>query len=179
MVWLRGTMRSTRPPIVSIPSDSGMTSSNSKSLPVLLPASWLAEIAAPRATTSSGLRLVSGSRPKKLATTLRTCGMRVEPPTRTTPSMSSLASFASRRALRTAVSVRCVRCAAAVSKSSDRISKLTRTLASCTENCTVSALESASLQARAARWSAALSVGLKISTASPALASTQSTSARS
>ena len=132
IVWFRGTMRSTRPPIVSIPNDSGITSSNSRSLPVLLPASWLAEMAAPNATTSSGLRLVKGSRPKKLATALRTCGMRVEPPTNTTPLISSLTSLASRKALRTAVRVRWVRCAVAVSKSSAAILKSNNVLASCT-----------------------------------------------
>ena len=179
MVWLRGTMRSTRPPMVSIPSDSGITSSSSKSLPALLPASWLAEIAAPNATTSSGLRLVSGSLPKKLATALRTCGIRVEPPTSTTPLISSFVSLASRSALRTAASVRCVRWAVAVSKSSAFNSEFTTALASSTLNGTLPVLDSASLLDRAARSKAALSVGVSVSAETPALDSTQSTSARS
>ena len=95
--------------MVSMPSDSGITSSSSRSPAALLPASWLAWIAAPSATTSSGFRLVSGSRPKNSATARRICGMRVEPPTSTTPCTSSLASLASRRALRTAAMVRAVR----------------------------------------------------------------------
>ena len=90
---------SVRPPIVSRPSDSGITSSSSQSsLRSRLPASLLAWIAAPSATTSSGLRLVSGGWPKNSATARRICGMRVAPPTSTTPLTSAGASFASRSA---------------------------------------------------------------------------------
>ena len=78
------------PPIVSRPSESGITSSSShSSLRSRLPASLLACTAAPSATTSSGLRLVSGGWPKNSATARRTCGMRVAPPTSTTPLISA------------------------------------------------------------------------------------------
>jgi hypothetical protein len=50
--------------MVSRPSDSGITSSSSSSPAVLLPGQLMAWMAAPSATTSSGLRLVSGSLPK-------------------------------------------------------------------------------------------------------------------
>ncbi len=89
MVELRGMIFSVSPPIVSSPSDSGITSSSSQSsLRSRLPASLFACTAAPSATTSSGLRLVSGGWPKKAPTARRTCGMRVAPPTSTTPLMS-------------------------------------------------------------------------------------------
>ena len=69
IVELRGTIFSASPPIVSSPSDSGITSSSSQSSSrSRLPASTLAWIAAPSATTSSGLRLVSGGWPKNSAT---------------------------------------------------------------------------------------------------------------
>ena len=71
------------PPRVSTPRDSGVTSSSRMSL--TSPASTPPWIAAPTATTSSGLRLVSGVWPKNSATASRTTGMRVEPPTNTTP----------------------------------------------------------------------------------------------
>ena len=68
IVELRGMIFSTRPPIVSMPSDSGITSSSSQSSPCgRLPASRLAWIAAPSATTSSGSRLVSGVAAEELA----------------------------------------------------------------------------------------------------------------
>ncbi|KAG0732350.1 hypothetical protein G6F57_022507 [Rhizopus arrhizus] len=52
MVLLRGITRSTSPPMVSSPSDSGITSSSSQSSPgARLPASKLACKAAPSATT--------------------------------------------------------------------------------------------------------------------------------
>ena len=52
------------PPSVSMPSDSGVTSSSSTSL--TSPCNTPAWIAAPTATTSSGLTPLCGSRPKKL-----------------------------------------------------------------------------------------------------------------
>ncbi len=96
IVELRSITRSTSPPMVSRPSDSGVTSSSSRSPLEALPASALAWIAAPSATTSSGFRLVSGGLPNSLAIASRTAGIRVEPPTITTPCTSSADTLASR-----------------------------------------------------------------------------------
>ena len=97
IVELRGMIFSTRPPMVSRPSDKGMTSSNSQSSSaVRLPASRLAWMAAPRATTLSGSRLLSGARPKNSLAACWICGIRVAPPTITTPLTSSTVSAASR-----------------------------------------------------------------------------------
>ncbi len=109
-------MRSTSPPIVSRPSDSGITSSSSSCCPTALPASWCAWMAAPRATTWSGSRSVSGGWPKNAATAACTIGMRVEPPTRTTPLTSPRPALASRSTLRTAATVRASRSAVSASK---------------------------------------------------------------
>ena len=86
IVVLRGISVVITPPSVSMPSDSGVTSSSSTSLtsPVSTPP-W---IAAPTATTSSGFTPLCGSLPKKSFTSCCTFGMRVEPPTSTTSSMS-------------------------------------------------------------------------------------------
>jgi hypothetical protein len=70
------------PPSVSMPSDSGVTSSSSTSL--TSPASTPPWIAAPTATASSGLTSLRGSLPKKSFTYFCTSGMRVWPPTRIT-----------------------------------------------------------------------------------------------
>ena len=70
------------PPAVSTPSDSGVTSSRSTSL--TSPLSTPPWIAAPTATTSSGLMPLCGSLPKKSFTCACTRGMRVMPPTRIT-----------------------------------------------------------------------------------------------
>ena len=74
------------PPSVSIPTLRGTTSSRRTSFtsPLRTPP-WMA---APRATTSSGLTLLLGCLPKKSVTTFCMAGMRVEPPTRITSSMS-------------------------------------------------------------------------------------------
>ena len=104
-VLLRGITFSTKPPMVSKPSDSGMTSSNNKSASLLLPASVLACMAAPSATTLSGSKLVSGVCLKKSATAKRICGMRVAPPTITTPLISSMLKPASRKAFLVGLSV--------------------------------------------------------------------------
>ena len=61
---LRSISRVNTPPSVSMPSDSGVTSSSSTSL--TSPFSTPPWIAAPTATTSSGLTPRCGSRPKKL-----------------------------------------------------------------------------------------------------------------
>ena len=81
------------PPIVSIPSDNGVTSSNRTSFtsPVNTPP-W---IAAPTATTSSGLTPFDGALPKNFSTMACTAGIRVEPPTRMTSSMSEVLKPAS------------------------------------------------------------------------------------
>ena len=75
------------PPSVSMPSDSGVTSSSRRSL--TSPVSTAAWIAAPTATTSSGLTVLFGSLPKSFLTSSCTFGMRVWPPTRITSSMSA------------------------------------------------------------------------------------------
>ena len=86
------------PPRVSIPSESGVTSRRSTSL--TSPASTPPWIEAPIATTSSGLTLLLGSLPKKSLTICWIFGIRVEPPTRRTSSMSEVWSPASLRAWR-------------------------------------------------------------------------------
>ena len=75
MVVLRSIKRVETPPRVSIPRESGVTSSRSTSLtsPVKTPA-W---IAAPTATTSSGLTPRCGSRSKMRRTRVCTAGIRV------------------------------------------------------------------------------------------------------
>ena len=84
---LRSISRVNTPPSVSMPSDSGVTSSSSTSL--TSPCSTPACTAAPIATTSSGLTPLCGSLPKNCFTTSCTFGMRVMPPTRTTSSISA------------------------------------------------------------------------------------------
>ena len=84
MVVLRGMSGVMTPPSVSMPSVSGVTSSRRTSLtsPLSTPA-WMA---APTATTSSGLTPLCASLPKNWRTVSWTIGMRVCPPTRTTSS---------------------------------------------------------------------------------------------
>ncbi len=81
------------PPSVSIPSDSGVTSSSSTSFtsPVSTPP-W---IAAPMATTSSGFTLLLGALPKNSSTIFWIAGIRVEPPTRITSSICEACNPAS------------------------------------------------------------------------------------
>ena len=86
------------PPSVSMPSDSGVTSSSSTSL--TSPLSTPAWIAAPTATASSGLTSLRGSLPKNSFTFSCTLGMRVMPPTRITSSMSETFTPASLTAMR-------------------------------------------------------------------------------
>ena len=90
IVVLRSISFVITPPLVSMPSVSGVTSSSSTSL--TSPASTPAWIAAPTATTSSGLTPWCGSLPVSSLTFSRTAGMRVMPPTRTTWSISEPAS---------------------------------------------------------------------------------------
>ena len=84
------------PPSVSTPSESGVTSSRTMSL--TSPESTPAWTAAPMATTSSGFTPLCGSLPKNFFTVSCTSGMRVEPPTRTTSSISLRLSSWRRRA---------------------------------------------------------------------------------
>ncbi len=73
-------------PMVSIPKDKGVTSSKSTSF--TSPASTPPWIAAPMATTSSGFTPLLGSLPKNFFTASWMAGIRVEPPTKMTSSMS-------------------------------------------------------------------------------------------
>ena len=82
IVVLRSISFVITPPLVSMPSDSGVTSSRSTSL--TSPLSTPPWIAAPMATTSSGLTPLCGSLPISSLTFSCTAGMRVMPPTRTT-----------------------------------------------------------------------------------------------
>ncbi len=93
MVVLRGMMTLIWPPLALMPRDSGVTSSSST--PFTSPASTPPCTAAPTATTSSGFTLLLGSRPKMDLTSSWTLGVRVEPPTRTTSSISWWLSLAS------------------------------------------------------------------------------------
>ena len=94
------------PPSVSMPSDSGVTSSSSTSL--RSPASTWPWIAAPTATASSGLTSLRGSLPKNSLTLSCTFGMRVMPPTRITSSMSVTVTPASLMAVRHGAMVRSI-----------------------------------------------------------------------
>ena len=73
------------PPIVSIPSESGVTSS--RRTPVSSPPSTPACLAAPTATHSSGLIPLLGSLPISFLTASCTAGILEEPPTRRTSSI--------------------------------------------------------------------------------------------
>ena len=98
------------PPIVSRPSDSGITSSSTTSS--TSPLSTPACSAAPIATTSSGLTVMFGSLPPvSLRTSAWTAGIRVEPPTRMTSSMSSAVILASDSACSTGPRVRSIKSA--------------------------------------------------------------------
>ena len=100
MVVFRSISLVMTPPSVSMPSDSGVTSRSRTSL--TSPARTPAWIAAPMATTSSGLTPLCGSLPPNIALTASTtAGMRVMPPTRMTSSMSAGLSPASFIAART------------------------------------------------------------------------------
>ena len=92
-----GMMRVKTPPAVSTPSDRGVTSSRRTSFtsPLRTPP-WMA---APTATTSSGLTPLCGSLPKNFFTVSCTLGMRVIPPTRMTVSSWEAVRPASLRAI--------------------------------------------------------------------------------
>mmetsp|Transcript_31801 Transcript_31801/g.78466 ORF Transcript_31801/g.78466 Transcript_31801/m.78466 type:complete len:370 (-) Transcript_31801:216-1325(-) len=95
MVVLREMSLVITPPSVSMPSESGVTSSSRMSF--TSPRSTPPWMAAPSATTSSGLTPLNGSLPNKLVTTDWTLGMRVMPPTRITSATSLVETPASRR----------------------------------------------------------------------------------
>ena len=104
IVELRMMIFDVTPPIVSMPSERGVTSSSSMSrLPVIR---MSACTAAPSATTSSGFSSLCGVRPNNSPTRRRTSGMRVDPPTSTTSSICDGSSPASASALRQGPSVR-------------------------------------------------------------------------
>ena len=79
------------PPTVSMPSDSGVTSSRSTSF--TSPFSTPPWMAAPIATTSSGFTPLCGSLPTSSRAVSTTLGMRVMPPTSTSSSISAGADF--------------------------------------------------------------------------------------
>ena len=86
-------------PIVSIPSDKGVTSrSNTSSTSPERTPPW---IAAPTATTSSGFTPLDGFFPNKASTSFWIIGILVEPPTKITSSISFLVKPASLRAFLT------------------------------------------------------------------------------
>ena len=105
------------PPSVSMPSDSGVTSSSSTSF--TSPASTPPWMAAPTATASSGFTSLRGSLPKNSFTYFCTSGMRVWPPTRMTSAMSCVPMPASFNAMRQGSMVR-------FTSSSTRLSSLAR-----------------------------------------------------
>ena len=86
MVVLRSISLVNTPPIVSMPRDSGVTSSSSR--PLTSPPSTPPWIAAPTATHSSGLMPLKPSLPVSFLTSSCTAGIRVEPPTRRTLEIS-------------------------------------------------------------------------------------------
>ena len=76
------------PPIVSIPSERGITSRRTTSPIELSPAIIAPWIAAPIATASSGFRDLLGALPKNFSTARWIAGILVEPPTSRTSSIS-------------------------------------------------------------------------------------------
>ncbi len=96
MVVLRSMILVITPPIVSTPSESGVTSSSSR--PWTSPPRTPACSAAPMATHSSGLMPLNGSLPESFFTVSCTAGIREEPPTIRILLMSLKLSSASERA---------------------------------------------------------------------------------
>src|SRR6266542_502239 len=112
-------------PVVSPPTESGVTSSKRRSF--TSPVSTAPCTAAPTATTSSGLTPLCGSLPKSCFTASCTFGMRVWPPTRMTSLMSFGLTPASCMACRQGPRVRSTRSATSAS-SLARVSVSTRCL---------------------------------------------------
>ena len=124
IVVLRSMSLVMTPPLVSMPRLSGVTSRSRTSLtsPLSTPACRLAPIA----TTSSGLTPLLGSLPPvRLLTSSVTAGMRVEPPTMTTWSMSPTLTPASRMTLLNGALARSRRSAVTFSNS-ERVSVSSR-----------------------------------------------------
>ena len=88
MVVLEGIMVVITLPMVSIPRPSGVTSNNNTSF--TSPVNTAPWIAAPSATTSSGLTPRFGFLPKNFSTISCTLGIRVEPPTKIISSISEV-----------------------------------------------------------------------------------------
>ena len=88
IVVLRSISGVKTPPSVSMPSDSGVTSSSSTSF--TSPLSTPPWIAAPTATTSSGFTPWCGALPIRPRAVSTTFGMRVMPPTSTSSSIFSI-----------------------------------------------------------------------------------------
>mmetsp|Transcript_17603 Transcript_17603/g.31337 ORF Transcript_17603/g.31337 Transcript_17603/m.31337 type:complete len:295 (+) Transcript_17603:69-953(+) len=109
MVVLRLMRRVKTPPRVSIPRERGVTSRRRMSLtsPRRTPP-WMA---APRATTSSGLTFLEGALEKTFSTVSWTLGMRLMPPTRMTSSSSLVEMPASLMAFLHGLTVRSMRLA--------------------------------------------------------------------
>ncbi len=155
IVVLRSMSLVITPPMVSTPSDNGVTSSRRTSLtsPLIIPACT----AAPSATTSSGLTVILGSLPPvSFFTRAWMAGIRVEPPTKTTSSTSLAESFASLRACCTGSRQRSIKSCTMASKPA-RVSvtfKCLGPLASAVINgrliCVCAALESSHLAFSAA-----------------------------
>ncbi|MCY1431128.1 hypothetical protein D9M71_470900 [compost metagenome] len=152
MVVLRGITFSIRPPMVSRPRDSGITSSSSSSSPSprLLPARVSAWMAAPMATTWSGSMSVSGVRPNSSPTAWRTRGTRVEPPTMTTAVTSSCSTAESRNARRQVFRLRATIGSISASKAS-RVSSPVQP-AWVTSTCAASVSASLAAQATCSSW---------------------------
>ena len=119
MVVLRSISFVITPPFVSMPSESGVTSSRRMSL--TSPLSTPAWSAAPTATTSSGLTPLCGSLPTISLTFACTAGMRVMPPTSTTWSIFEASRPASVSACFVGSTVRSSR-SAVISSSFARVS---------------------------------------------------------
>ena len=109
IVVLRSIIRVNTPPIVSIPRDNGVTSSNNTSL--TSPTNTPPWIAAPIATHSSGLTFLVGSLPNTFLIASCTAGIRLEPPTNNTLSISDADKPASLIALRVGSIVACTKSA--------------------------------------------------------------------
>ena len=125
MVVLRSIWVVATPPRVSMESDRGVTSS--RRISFTSPPSTPAWIAAPIATTSSGLTPLCGSLPKKARTRSCTAGMRVIPPTMTTSLISPAVRPASESACLSGAMVRSTRSAVSCS-SLARVRVMTRCL---------------------------------------------------
>ena len=124
IVVLRSISFVITPPLVSMPRVSGVTSSSRTSL--TSPPSTPAWMAAPTATTSSGLTPRCGSLPVSSLTLSWTAGMRVMPPTITTCWISlTPLSLASSIAWRTGPTTRSIRLLAS-SLSLARVSRTSR-----------------------------------------------------